>query len=139
MDLTSITAALEEQSAQPVETLKLDISKFVNQEPETVILELKELEAWQLFSIPKDADGIRKRYPLWPSELCQSIGILARGHVAPLSPGPIGLFYAQIAEKNSRLFQFILMSYRRAFPNVETVGLGNDELKNDSADDQAIL
>jgi hypothetical protein len=60
-----------------------------------------------IFKAGEWALNLKRRYPDWTEQMCQSVAYVAQAHVSPEpSIGQnVGLLYAELADKQPRLFQ----------------------------------
>jgi hypothetical protein len=113
------------------ERIEVDITPFLVLKPgETRTLVWANPSVPQAYQIAGDAQELLKRYLQWPPALAVEAATMAACHVAPQMGGlPPGLFYAQIASsKNDRLWHYLVLRLREAFPHLR-LDLSGDELK----------
>lgn len=71
----------------------------------------------KLFAANEHAQALRKRRPDWPLLMCQAVAYVAQAHVSPpIAVGDsAGLLYAELADKQPRLFDRLWQACTAAF------------------------
>lgn len=113
MDLDAIAGALPVQERQTVE---IDISPWIGQEPGTSVLTLREPDAAAMFRANEDAKIVQVRHAKWPETLCQSVALLALSHVAPVGETAPGQFYCTLCDRAPAVFLRVLQRFQQVFP-----------------------
>lgn len=103
------------------ENVPIDVSEYLKEPPGTTVFVYHDLTTNQLFQAGVDAKKLTRmaEFIEMPETLGGTVATMALAHVSPAFQNPPGITYARMANKNAKLFMWLMNRFLDQFPHLK--------------------